>query len=75
MPLDLFEDSKEVEESLDCSDRREEDRGLKGRCAVVGGARLLCRLGEYDLFKGGGGEPDGVECDDRRSSHISSLFS
>jgi len=74
VPLDLFEDSKEVEESLDCSDRREEDRGLKGRCAVAGGARLLCRLGEYDLFKGGG-EPDGVECDDRRSSHISSLFS
>jgi len=75
VPLDLLEDSKEVEESFDCRESSEEDRGLKGRWAVAGGARLLCRLGEYDLFNGGGGEPEGVECDERRSSHISSRFS
>ena len=66
-PLGRFEANKDVEESF-ASDRREEDRWLKAGRA---GASPFCLLGTVEaLFNGGGGDPDGVEFDDNRSSHI-----
>ena len=52
---------------------REEDRGAWGGLAASPGPRWLGRrgAGEYDLFCGGG-EPEGVEWPEKRSSpHIS----
>jgi hypothetical protein len=53
---------------------REEERGEKpGRWEPEDGARWLALFvtGEKALFVGGGGDPEGVECDDKRSSHMS----
>jgi hypothetical protein len=70
-----FRTGAEVLDSLEARER-EEERGEKpGRWGAEDGARWLGRrgAGEMPLCDGGGGEPEGVECDDRRSSHISPL--
>lgn len=59
-------------ESLEARER-DDERGLKeGLCGAEVGPRWLGRreAGENDLLIGGGGDPEGVEFDDKRSSHM-----